>query len=58
MDRNFNPESLRNGIDRCKQNIKIFEDAIKKEEDTMRQFREYLRIAEEKAEEREDGNRG
>jgi hypothetical protein len=56
MDKNFNPDSLRDGIKRCKKNIQIFEDAIKKEEDTIRQFREYLRIAEAKQEARRDGN--
>lgn len=48
MDKNYDPESLRKGIENCKKNIAIFEDAIRKEEETMRQFRDWIRQIEEK----------
>lgn len=48
MDKNYDPKSLRKGIENCKKNIAIFEDAIRKEEETMHQYREWIRTIEEK----------
>lgn len=39
--------SLKEGITKCDKNIQIFEDAIKKEEETKRRFRQMITVLEE-----------
>lgn len=52
-DEMYNPESLRRGIEACDKNIAVFEEAIRKEEETKRQYREFIRRIEEKKAEAE-----
>lgn len=44
----FSKEALEKGIQKCKDNIKIFEDAIQKEQDTIREYRRQIGVIEEK----------
>jgi hypothetical protein len=34
----YNLEALERGIEKCKENIKVFEDAIEKERDTIKEY--------------------
>ena len=34
----YNNDALLNGIEKCKENIKVFEDAIQKERDTIQEY--------------------
>ena len=43
----YSVESLENGIQKCKKNIEIFEEAIEKERATMKQFRSMIDQMEE-----------
>lgn len=47
-DIDYDVDALKRNIEAAKKNIEIFENAIKKEEDTIRQYRGYIRILEEK----------
>jgi prefoldin subunit 5 len=38
----FSVESLENGIESCKKNIRVFEDAIEKERATIKEYREMM----------------
>ena len=49
-DNNYNTEALKQNIEDAKKNILTFEEAIKREEDRIRQLREYIRIIDEKKE--------
>lgn len=49
----YSIESLERGIEKCKQNIQIFEDAIKKERTTITEYRAMIDVALRKAKERE-----
>lgn len=46
----YSVESLTRGIEQCRKNIKIFEDAIDKERDTMKEYRDMIDYIERKAE--------
>ena len=61
----YSIESLERGIEACKKNIKTFEDAIDKERDTIKEYRQMIDVIEEKqnikniiVEAGNDGNRG
>lgn len=43
----FSPEVFEKGILKCKDNIKVFEDAIQKEMDTIKEYRNMMAKAEE-----------
>lgn len=43
-------DGLKNGIERCKINIKTFKDAINKELDTIADYKRMIRVLEEKSE--------
>lgn len=45
----FSVESLDNGIVACKKNIKTFEDAIDRERDTIKEYRDMIEVIEKKA---------
>lgn len=47
----YNADSLKAGIDACKNNIKTFEDAIEKEHMTIKDYRDKIEILERKARE-------
>jgi hypothetical protein len=38
----YNKDSLRNGIENCRKNIQIFEDAIRKEKQTIQEYSFYI----------------
>lgn len=38
----FSVESLENGIESCKKNILVFEEAIEKERNTIKEYREMI----------------
>lgn len=38
----YSVESLENGIEACKKNIKTFEDAIEKERNTIKEYHEMI----------------
>ena len=42
MTSGFSVESLENGIEACKKNILIFEEAIEKERNTIKEYREMM----------------
>jgi len=44
----YNIDSLKEGIKKCDENIKVFEDAIKKERDTQEEYREMIKVLEKK----------
>jgi len=44
----FSVESLENGIESCKKNIQTFEDAIDKERNTIKEYREMIDTVERK----------
>jgi len=39
----YNTESLKRGIDACMKNIQIFQDAIRKEKETIEQYKFYIK---------------
>lgn len=39
----YSLEGLRRGIDNCLKNIQVFEDAIRKEQDTIREYKGYIK---------------
>lgn len=47
-DDNYDTDALKKNIEAAKVNIKTFEAAIQREKDTIRQYREYIRVIEEK----------
>lgn len=47
-DINYDIDALKRNIEAAKKNIQTFEDAIGREEDTIRQYRGYIRVLEEK----------
>ena len=58
---NYNIDSLRNGIEGCKRNIQVFEDAIRKEKETIQEYSFYIseilkkaKAAKEEAKEKSD----
>ena len=50
----YSIESLEGGIEKCKKNIEIFEEAIEKERDTIREYRSMIDVLEEKESRREE----
>jgi len=46
----FSTESLINGIEACKKNIKTFEDAIERERATIKEYRDMIEVVENKPE--------
>ena len=44
----YSVESLERGIEQCKKNIKIFEEAIDKERDTIKEYRNMIDVIENK----------
>ena len=44
----YNTDALKNGILKCRDNIKIFEDAIEKERTTIKDYQSKIDILEEK----------
>ena len=44
----YDIEALRKNIEKCNDNIKIFEEAIRKEEETKRYLRNIIKTLEEK----------
>jgi len=44
----FSQDALEKGIEKCKENIKVFEDAIQKEYDTIKEYRNMINTLEEK----------
>lgn len=44
----YNIESLKQGLDKCDQNIKLFEEEIDKANAQKKELREHIRILEEK----------
>ena len=38
----YNIDGLQTGIDNCRKNIQIFEDAIRKEKETIRQYEFFI----------------
>ena len=55
----YNVDSLRSGIEACKTNIKVFEEAINKERGTINEYYDMIEVIEEKKrmEAKEDGDR-
>jgi len=47
----YNVESLERGIEAARKNIKVFEDAIDKERDTIKEYRFMMEVIEKKANE-------
>lgn len=45
----YNPNALKAGIESCKANIRTFEDAIERENETIREYRKMIQHLEEKA---------
>ena len=39
----YDPEALRNDIERSKNNIKLFEEAIEKERKTIKEFKRFIK---------------
>lgn len=48
----YNIEGLENGIENCRKNIKIFEEAIDKERETIKEYYRQIEIIERKEQER------
>ncbi len=44
----FDKQGLKNGIEHAKKNIKIFEDAIKKERDTITEYKRMMKVLEKR----------
>jgi len=44
----FDPSALKGGIEKCKENIKVFEEAIQKEHDTIQEYRGMIDKIQEK----------
>lgn len=42
----YKVEALERGIEKCKKNIKIFEEAIDKERDTIKEYRQMIDVIE------------
>lgn len=51
---NFTVESLEGAIEKCKINIQIFEEAIEKERDMIKDLRNKIEILEEKERQRKE----
>jgi len=47
MNHGFSVESLTNGIESCKKNILVFEEAIEKERNTIKEYRGMIETIEE-----------
>jgi len=43
MDRKYDMQSLKDGIVRAELNVKIFEDALAKEKETIEQYQEFIK---------------
>ncbi len=48
MSNGFSVESLERGIESCKKNIQTFEDAIDKERNTIKEYRQMIETIERK----------
>jgi hypothetical protein len=44
----YDLDALKTGIQKCKKNVKIFEDAIEQEHTTIREYRRMISALEEK----------
>jgi len=53
----YNADSLREGIEKCLKNIVMFNDAIKKEEETIVEYNGHIKVLAQKAAEQEVANR-
>jgi len=49
MNLDYDIEALKENVQKCKKNIKTFEDAIEGERDTIAQYRHMIEVLEEKA---------
>jgi ribosomal protein S20 len=50
----YNPAALKAGIEKCKENIKTFEEAIQRERDTINEYYELIEKVQEKERIKED----